>query len=301
MTHGDSGEGRLSVNARREAARMKARVLRDQQKKKERRTRLFVQSGLIVTSLAIIGIVALVIVNSIKPAGPGPNNMLSDGITIGQNFKAVLTPGVQPGSSPVPSPTNGTSKVIDIRMYVDYQCPHCKEFEAANASQLATWLHSGAATVQIHPIAILNNSSQGNQYSTRAANAAACVANYSPNSFWAFNELLYATQPAENSPGRTDAQLVALTVKAKVTEEAAIAACVKDTKFKAWVNAATIRALQGPIPDSNVAKVQGTPTVIVNGQQYLGSLTDPNAFASFVFQAEGKTFTNTSPSPSPSP
>ncbi len=301
MTNGDSGESRFSMNERREAARRKARVLREQQKKKEHRTRLFVQGGLIVTSLAVIGIVALVIVNSIKPAGPGPNNMLSDGIRIGQNFQAVLTPGVQPGGSPVASPTASASSVIDIRMYVDYQCPHCKEFEAANVSQLSTWLHSGAATVEIHPIAILNNSSQGNQYSTRAANAAACVANYSPNSFWAYNELLYANQPAENSPGRTDAQLVALTVKAKVSSAASIAACITGTKFKTWVNAATIRALQGPIPNSNVAKVQGTPTVIVNGQLYPGSLTDPNAFASFVFQAEGKTFTNASPSPSPSP
>jgi protein-disulfide isomerase len=42
--------------------------------------------------------------------------------------------------------------------------------------------------------------------------------------------------------------------------------------------------LNGPLPNTTVSAVTGTPTVLVNGQQYQGSLTDAGAFAAFVQQ-----------------
>ena len=72
MSYGTSGDSRLSKNEKREAAREKARVLREEQKKKDRRTKLILQGSIILASLAIVAIIALVVVNSIKPAGPGP-------------------------------------------------------------------------------------------------------------------------------------------------------------------------------------------------------------------------------------
>ena len=65
----------MCIRDRREAAREKARVLREEQKKKDRRTKLILQGSIILASLAIIAIIVLVVVNSIKPAGPGPRNM----------------------------------------------------------------------------------------------------------------------------------------------------------------------------------------------------------------------------------
>ena len=80
----DSADDKLSKNAKREAAREKARVNREEQKKKERRNRFLLQGGIVVGALAIVAIVGLVIVNSVKPEGPGPLNMASDGIQIGR-------------------------------------------------------------------------------------------------------------------------------------------------------------------------------------------------------------------------
>jgi len=302
MTHGGSDGSRPTKNERREAARAKARALREQQRRAERRNRWIIQGGLVMVCLAIVAIVAIVIVNSIRPAAPGPRNMATDGIKIGQDLKAVTTPALSPGAAPSSTPTDQAEAddPIAIRLYVDYQCPHCRDFETANADQLAAWLNSGAATVEIHPIAILNNASQGTQYSTRAANAAACVADRSPDSFWAFNQLLFANQPEENTPGLPDSKLIALTEEADVANASAIADCIRDGTFRSWVSDATSRAVQGPVPDSNVARVISTPTVIVNGLEYPGAFTDADAFASFVFQAEGNSFVN-NPSPSPSP
>ena len=45
---------------------------------------------------------------------------------------------------------------------------------------------------------------------------------------------------------------------------------------------ATERALSEPVPNSDLDRIQGTPTVIVDGVQYEGSLTDAQEFADFV-------------------
>ncbi|MHB1173375.1 MAG: DsbA family protein [Lacisediminihabitans sp.] len=304
MTYGDSGDNRLGKNERREVARQKAQAHREVQKKKDRRSRFLLQGGLIVVVLTIIAVVSLVIANTyLKPPSPGPLNMASDGIKIGQKFEAVSTGALQPGSSPVAVASNAPG-VIDIRIYLDYQCPICGVFEKTNADQIKTWVKSGAATVEIHPISFLDRASLGTKYSTRAANAAACVANFSPNSFFDFSTLLFTDQPAENTEGLTDDRLISLAKKANVTSVDSVATCISDQSFKSWVNAATARAAAGPIPNSNVDKLIGVPTIIVNGAKYTGAIDDSNAFAQFVSTAAGNAFaaqSTATPTPTPSP
>ena len=140
MTEGDTGDDRLSKNDRREVARRKAQALRAEQKKKERRSRVLLQGGIAVAVLAVIAVVSLIIANTyLKPATPGPLNMASDGITIGQGLKAATTGALQPGDEPV-SAASSNPDVITIRVYLDYQCPLCKNFENTNGKQIATWL-----------------------------------------------------------------------------------------------------------------------------------------------------------------
>ena len=303
MTYGSSGDSRLSKNERREAAREKAKVLREHQKKKDKRSKFILQGSLILVSLAIVASVTLVIANSIRPDGPGPLNMLSDGIKIGQGNTAVTTAALQPGDTPVANQRDETSDVIDIQIYVDYMCPICGQFEAENSQQMATWLAEGAATIEIHPISILNRASQGTQYSTRAANAAACVANYDPDSFYDYNSALFVDQAVENTEGLTNAELFARAQQVGVNSASNIESCINENRFKSWVLGATERALNGPIPGSELAAVSGTPTVIVNGQQFKYSLPfSAQEFADFIFQAAGTTFNlKSTPTPTPTP
>jgi len=304
MTEGDTGDDRLSKSDRREIARRKAQALRAQQKKKERRRRFLLQGGIAVGIIAVIAVVALIITNTyLKPPTPGPLNMASDGITIGQGLKAMSTGALQPGDAPV-STASGNPDVINIRVYLDYQCPICKQFETTNEKQLTTWLETGSATLEIHPLAIFDRNSVGTKYSTRAANAAACVANYSPDRFFAFNSLLFQNQPPEQNPGLTDEKIIDLAKKAKVKNSSSISDCIMEQSFKTWVNAATARAASGPIPGSKVDKVTQTPTVLVDGVKYPGELNNANDFALFVNTAAGNAFTEeatASPTPAPSP
>lgn len=286
----------------REGARERARELRELHKKQDRNRRRAVALSVVGGVLVVVVVVALVILNFAQPSGRGPLNMLSDGIKIGTGEKAVRTPGIPANSKPIPSATNPPA-VLDIKLYVDYLCPNCAAFETKNGPQLRAWLKTGAATVEIHPIAVLTTKSAGTQYSLRAANAAACVAEFSPDHFFDFNDALFADQPKEGTPGLTDQQIEARATRVGVTEMTQISRCIDERRFRSWVQAATTRALNGPIPGADIKTIAGTPTIIVNGTQFKYTTAfDPNEFAQFVLQVAGDAFTkNPSPSPTPSP
>jgi protein-disulfide isomerase len=299
MTNRGGDEGRSGKNERREAAREKARQLRTAQKKKDRRNRALLQTGIGVAIVAALAIVALIIVSSVRPPVPGPENMASDGIVIGSGLKAVPSPSLRADEKPIPTKPDPTGSVVSIRTYIDYLCPYCGEFERTNMSQIQKWADSGAATVEIHPIAILTSNSAGTKYSLRAANAAACVANYSPNQFYRFHTLLFEHQPEEGSSGLTDQQIEGYVSDSGAKNVDSIKRCISDGTYKTWVQNATDRALAGPIPNSTVKKLTGTPLVLVNGKQYNGSLTSASDFKAFVLQAQGEAYSTATATPSP--
>jgi protein-disulfide isomerase len=300
MTTGGPGDSRPSKNQRRDAARTKAAQLRVEQKKRDRRNRVFLQGGIAVAGIAVVTAIVLIIVNSVQPAGPGPRNMASDGLLVGSGLTAVTTAALQPDDEPIPTTPDESGTVADIRVYLDYLCPFCGTFETTNTEQIQQWVESGAATLEVHPISILTSKSAGTQYSLRAANAAACVANSSPDDFLAFNTALFADQPVEGTAGLSDEDLKALVASSGVsTGVTAINECIDETTFKSWVKAATDRALSGPIPNSSLTAITGTPTVLVNGKQYVGALDDPKEFAAFVLQATSETYSTATPTPTP--
>jgi protein-disulfide isomerase len=302
MSNGGPTQPRPTRNERREAAREKARVLREEQKKRERRNKVLIQVGVIVAIVAIAALIGGLIFNSIKPAGPGPKNMASDGILLvagDDGIAAVETPAIPAGGDPTPTEQDDSGTVANIVIYLDYLCPFCGQFETTNSEAMRTMVEQGAATLEIHPIAILTNKSAGTQYSLRAANAAACVAEYSPDAFFDFNSLLFANQPEELSAGLTNDELKDFAGQAGASKS--VNACIDETRFKAWVQESTNRALTEPIPNSDLASVTGTPTVLVNGKQYVGSLEDPAEFQSFVLQAAGEAYSESTATPTPTP
>jgi protein-disulfide isomerase len=298
MTDGTPGS-RNSKNARRAAARDKARQLREEQRKRERRSRLLIQGGIGVAILAVLAIVAVIIVSSIKPPVPGPTNMASDGILIGKDLKVIPTGSLKPGATPIANKPSKDGSTVNIVTYVDYLCPYCGEFEKTNLSQIGKFVKSGAATIEIHPIPLLQNNSAGTKYSLRTANAAACVANDDPDSFWDVNKAFFAKQPEEGTAGLSDSQIKALIKDAGAKSLDSIDKCIDKGTYNDWANDALNRALEGPIPNSTVKKLTGTPLVLVNGQQYTGSLTSAADFQAFVLQAQGDKYSSSTPVPTP--
>ena len=196
---------RSSKNERRDAARDKARQQRMRQQRRERRNRVVLQASIGVVIVAIVAVVAVIIVNSVRPPGPGPKNMANGGISLqGSGLTAITTAAPAANATPTPQPTVGGGKVL-IQSYEDFGCPVCQQFETQYGAQIKQLVTSGAAVIQYHPIAILDHSFTDNDYSTRAANAAAAIANYSPGAYYKFHTIMYdpSVQPKEGSAGLT--------------------------------------------------------------------------------------------------
>ncbi|TCL78207.1 MULTISPECIES: thioredoxin domain-containing protein [unclassified Curtobacterium] len=276
-----------SKKVRRDAARERAREARVQEQARRRRNKTLGISGIIVGSLAVVAVVVLVIANSVQPAGPGPRNMASDGILFtGQSGEIVPVETKATPDGGTPTATEQDNSVANITVYSDYMCPYCNQFETAQMDQIEQWVKAGSATLELHPFNLLDRVSLGSKYSTRSAAAAACVANYDPDAFLAYNTSLYENQPSESTKGLTNDELASLAKDAGATNSK-VTSCITGQHFAGWVADATNRVMNDPIPNSSLDKVTSTPTIIVNGKQFTGSLTDTDAFASFVEQNGG--------------
>ncbi len=300
---------RSSKNERRDAAREKARQQRVRQQRRERRNRVVLQASIGVVIVAIVAVVAVIIVNSVRPPGPGPRNMANGGISLqGSGLTAIATAAPAANATPSPQPTVGGGKVL-IQAYEDFGCPVCQQFETQYGAQIKQLVTSGAAVIQYHPIAILDHSFTDNDYSTRAANAAAAIANYSPDAFYKFHTIMYETgvQPKEGTAGLTDARLIAIAKQAGASNMSSIETAIKDQTFKNWVGKRTDEFVgdSGPLKNvdfskrigTNGARVgPGTPELIVNGQYWDGK-TDFGAFVTSV----GGAITTATPTPTPTP
>ena len=84
--------------------------------------------------------------------------------------------------------------------YIDFMCPVCNQFEQVYGAEIEGMVDDGDITLGIHPISILDDQSNGTQFSTRAANAAYCVAVADADASLPFLQAMFENQPAEQTP-----------------------------------------------------------------------------------------------------
>jgi len=267
-----------SKNQRRAEAREAARLRQEKQKRRERLLRWVIPASVSVAIVAIVAVVVVVIVNSgpQPQAGSGPRNMISDGILFeqgGNGIVPVSTPAIPDGGEP--TPTEPRAGVVSIVEYVDFSCPNCKQFEGEFGGYITGLVESGAATLEVHPVAILDDHFTGPEFSTRVNNAGACVADSHPESFLAVMAAMFANQPEEGTAGLTDGELIDIVHSAGV-DDATVDECINATAFRGWLTAATDRAAGNP--DLAGPSGFGTPTLIVDGERWDGS----ESFTAFV-------------------
>jgi len=272
-----SNTPRPTRSQQREEARAKARELREKRASGEKRKKLLVTVGI---ALGIVLVVAGT-VYAIVIAMSAPNEKVDNskkvpanvtklgGVVIGKDLKIASAAEIE-----------ATNRVV---IYQDYQCPICQLFEVPNSSQLKTWAESGLATIEIHPISFLDGQSLNN-YSSRATNAAFCVANSQPEKFFAVNSALYANQPAEQSAGPSDSELKSTLSGAGVTMNAEMNTCIDQKRYAKFIENRTAEALSKPAVTGTEIPT-GTPYILVNGTKYdfkeYEQLTNPALFNQF--------------------
>ncbi|MEQ4520886.1 DsbA family protein [Pseudarthrobacter sp. B907] len=271
-----ANEPRQSKAERTAAAREKAREIREAQLKKEKRNKLLIGWGIVAAVVAIIVIVALVVTSNIQKnapiadSGPTPaNGNVNGGVTLLANTEVAKSDAATVKLADLPSPAATppaeikapgadaeAGKPVKVVLYIDFICPVCKDFEARYNETLTKLRNDGKITVEYRPLGFLDSRSTTN-YSSRAANAAACVVNESPEKYSDFVDALFAKQPKEGTAGLSDADLKKL---ATDTGAKSIDKCVDDKTYRPYVKYTTQQAA--------AIGVTGTPTVFVEGKQW---------------------------------
>lgn len=266
---------------KREAAREKAREIREQNEKRSKRNKFLIQISVVVVALGIIGGVGAMIAIEAANRAEAPavdavpaNLTEMGGVKIGVGLQAFTA-----DKTPTPDATDVATP--EIVVYVDYQCPICQAWDVPNSAQLRSWVDTGAATLEIRPLSFLDRASL-NEYSSRADNAAMCVANFAPDSYFDFHDALMKNQPQESTEGPSDDELFALAESAGAGSEE-IKGCIQNKSFGDYIEQHTQTVLSEP---QDGVSVTGTPTILVNGKQYTWTtgdeLVSAERFAQFV-------------------
>lgn len=187
------------------------------------------------------------------------------GLVVWMNNMA--TPKPLPTDVTTPSASNidgDTGAIIvgagsnELDTYIDFMCPVCNQFEQLYGEAIDGLVADGSITLNIHPISILDRASEGTQFSTRAANAMYCVAVADADASVPFMSAMYANQPAENTKGLTNNEILAIASGVGVT---GIDSCVNDGIYAGYVTEMTEKT-----PVKPGAAGIGTPTVVLNGE-----------------------------------
>ncbi|WP_448059057.1 DsbA family protein [Cellulomonas hominis] len=284
-----SNEPRPNKAQRRDEAREQARKLREQQQQRETRNRII---G--ISSVVVAVVVAVVVVVVILGRGSGGGTTAAGAAFTGDKditLADVTAPSTAESNGGIPVGKDGVAGVgapagdVVVSVYLDYMCPYCGRFEQANDTELTSLREEGGVTVEYHLLAFLDSQSQGAEYSTRAANAAAMVADKAPEQFVAFSSALFANQPKESTTGLDDDTIASLAVDAGVPQPV-VNTFTDAAAGETWRTFAPWLAANNNQASKDLGGVS-TPTVLINGEKFTGDLYNAGPLREAVEAAKG--------------
>ncbi|MBY0440918.1 MAG: DsbA family protein [Mycobacteriaceae bacterium] len=222
----------------------------------ERRRNLAIQIG--GTAVVVVFAVALVlyIVTSHNKKGSG------EGQAVRVAGSTVIT---KPGT---------TEPKVTVSFYEDFLCPACGNFERSFGPTVSKLIDLGAIAADYSMVAILD-SSRNKDYPSRAGAAAYCVADESLDAFRRFHTALFSKdiQPAETDSIFPDNDRL-LELAREAGAAGKVRGCINGEQYVAKVKGMAA-----------AARVNATPTIKINGQDYDPST--PDAFVAKIKEIVG--------------
>lgn len=225
----------------RDAQRQAVREQRQRELKRQRSIRAMVIAAVTIVSLVVVGAGAWGLYQAFKPEPETP----------------VVAPKSLDPQNPVMT-VGAKSGAPEVDVVLDFMCPFCGDFEEVNGKDLTDLAKQDKVTVNFYIRTFLDELSAGTEYSSRAASAAVCVYEESPDKFLEFQSLLFENQPVEGGPGLTDAQLKQYAKQAGGNAETL--ACVQEKRYQQW-------AIDHMEPKGK-KKSSATPAVFLNGDYW---------------------------------
>ncbi|MDP9868223.1 MULTISPECIES: DsbA family protein [Streptosporangium] len=248
-------------------ARARSRELRDVRTAAERRRKKRIRLAAGGGGVLIVALLAAIVISLVNAAGGSGESTAPRGRTAAPAI-ATTSGALALGSAAAP---------VRLAVYLDYMCPFCGRFEQANSAELNRLVADGTVRLELYPLSFLDRMSSGTEYSTRASNATATVADHAPGKVLAFNTALFARQPAEGSRGLSDDEIAALARDAGVPQD--VVNLFTDRIFEPWVTASTAAVFE--------AGISGTPTVKINDEVFKGDLYTAGPLTAAIVAAKG--------------
>ena len=258
-----------------QAAREQAEQQRIATQKAQRRRANLIKAAIAATVLIVVAVAVVIIIalknqdeeqhseSSYPKTGNEYGGVVFTSPSEAKEFNLSGTVKRPEGDPPAPaedvniSGADANAKPVQVIVYADPACPHCFEFERAFGPLLNQKLEAGEITLEQRMVPYLDRGSPSN-FSSRAVNMLACVADAKPDAYNAVLNDVFETHM--NQGELKNQELIDLAKKHGV--EGKIDSCVTEGRFRPWIANADHQAREDG--------VRGTPSVFVNGERWDG-------------------------------
>ena len=250
-----SNNPRPTKAERRAAARAQAQAMREEQERKDRRTKITRRSLLAGGAVVIAGGAAYAVTRD----DDSSDSTISQGKANKSDFpKIVLKDGSWTyGAGPKAGATNSGAKVLDV--YFDYSCHYCAVFEDLHSDEITKLINDKKITLALHPCKIL-----GQDWTDQVMNAMGTVLDEAPEKALDFHTkvfaLFYKIYQSQDTSLMTVDNIVSTAQDAGVPSSVTskFADAISANKYGEWTT-------QGTKVFSDKG-FSGTPTVVLDGK-----------------------------------
>ncbi|MCI1634797.1 DsbA family protein [Bifidobacterium sp.] len=259
-----------SVREQRKAAQLAEQQAKEAKLAKERKQQTLIGIIVVVVVVALVSVAGFAIWRATRPVSTADTE---------KAYQAVQSVETKPADANAKGgfliSKNGLNKKVanvpTVEEYMDFLCPGCGSFNRSVDPTLQKLVAAGQINLVVYPNAFLDSLST-DEYSTRAASAAAYIAQNDPDHLLDFIADMFAEdfQPSESSyKAVSDKQIQQVAIKAGVSET--VAEKSTDGTYKTWISKVSayspLRQELWNVSGSNKGQMT-TPTVRINSNYW---------------------------------
>ncbi|MQA76869.1 MAG: thioredoxin domain-containing protein [Streptosporangiales bacterium] len=152
---------------------------------------------------------------------------------------------------------------VTLKVYEDFRCPACKQFEEAYNTTITKLVEQGKLRVEYHVATIIDANVPNTSGSKVAGNAAACAQD--AGKFRQFHDVLFKNQPPEDQDLFTNDQMMTLAKDVDgLADDSNFERCVQDQQYVNW-----LKKVQSEFDTRFQGRV-ATPSLVLDDEVMMG-------------------------------
>ncbi|WP_022873597.1 DsbA family protein [Nesterenkonia alba] len=264
----------MARNTETSSARERARKLQQQQERRQKRASLVLPVIVTVLAVAVIGglfwwVVAREGEGANYTEGPAPAVANEHGgITLTSSTEiaegddlGTIDADELPETDGIGTTPREEGEPPHVIIYTDPGCPVCQQMEEQYADTMAELVDDGLITLEYRTVAVVPSQSN---YSFRANNAIACMAEESPENYKSYLTHITSTYAQAEADNET------LAAVARNAYDVDISECIEEGTFRPFASYTHNVASEVAASDERFGGGLGTPSVFIDDSQNYG-------------------------------